>query len=107
MKKNELSEELTANKGQLKQLAEVRLLSLTLGKMLQLSHTVVSDCGKDCGSARILTAAALSEAKQEPVGRLSSNWHDKYALPYHPQYAFVVVTHFIGKCFRGHKRSHI
>lgn len=66
-----------------------------------------SDCGKDCGSARILTAAALSEAKQEPVGRLSSNWHDKYALPYHPQYTFVVVTHFISKCFRDHKRSHI
>lgn len=53
VKKNELSEELSTNKGQLKHLTEVCLISITLWKMLQLSHkALVSVFGKERESAR-------------------------------------------------------
>lgn len=67
VKKNELSEELSTNKGQLKQLTEVGLISIPLGKTLQLSHENLSMfVGRSMkgleNEPRVLTAAALSES---------------------------------------------
>lgn len=67
VKKNELSEELSTNKGQLKQLTEVGLISIPLGKTLQLSHENLSMfVGRSMkgleNEPRVLTTAALSES---------------------------------------------